>query len=217
MSDLKHEERFDAVLAALREAGATAVLDLGCGDGALILRLAREPAVQRVFGIDLSEAAVAAARRRLRGQPAGIAGKVTLTQGCMMDPAAVFAGFDAAALVETIEHLPPDRLSALERTVFLRARPAIVIVTTPNAEFNALLGVPSHRMRHPGHRFEWDRATFRSWCRGVGARTAYAVAFEDVAGRHPTLGGPTQMAVFRREDSVRGAGGSTTTPTRGCT
>jgi SAM-dependent methyltransferase len=206
VSDLKHEERLEAVVAALRETGATTVLDLGCGDGVLAVRLAHEPQIRRVVGIDLSEAAVATARRRVRDLPADIAAKVTLVQGCMMEPRLAFAGFDAAVLVETIEHLPPGRLSALERAVFLHARPVTVIVTTPNAEFNVLLGVPSHRMRHPDHRFEWDRAKFRAWCGGIAGRHGYGVLFNDIAGRHPTLGGPTQMAVFRCLVSVREEG-----------
>ena len=38
--------------------------------------------------------------------------------------------------MEVIEHLDAERLPALERTVFVAARPTTVIVTTPNAAYN---------------------------------------------------------------------------------
>jgi small RNA 2'-O-methyltransferase len=106
------------------------------------------------------------------------------------------AGFDCAVLIETIEHVDPDRLSALDRAVFRGMRPRTVVVTTPNAEFNPLLGVPPRRFRHPDHRFEWSRAKFQNWAEGVARRNGYAVRCADIGGRHPELGGASQMAVF---------------------
>jgi hypothetical protein len=107
-------------------------------------------------------------------------------------------GFDAATLVEVIEHIEPDKLSLVERAVFRDMRPALVIVTTPNSDFNALLGVPGHRMRHPDHRFEWGSARFRAWAAGVARRNGYDVTCGNVAGG-------TQMAVFRLALDAGGA------------
>ena len=45
-------------------------------------------------------------------------------------------GWDAAALVEVIEHLDPPRLAAFERVVFEFAQPGTVVITTPNREYN---------------------------------------------------------------------------------
>ncbi len=196
MTTWLHEERLAAVEAELLAGGAARILDLGCGDGALLLRLACAPQVRRIVGIDLSAAALA----RLRGRLAALSpsAEVTLVQGSLTDADPAHAGFDAAALVETIEHLDPAGLSALERALFARLRPGRVVLTTPNAEFNPLLGVPAHRLRHPGHRFEWPRARFRRWAEGVAERHGYAVACRDIGGRHPDLGGASQMAVFRR-------------------
>jgi small RNA 2'-O-methyltransferase len=193
-----HEQRLAAVLGAIRSCGAGTVLDLGCGDGALLIRLLREPGIRRVVGIDLSADALRALERRLARLPPEATRKVSLFHGSMTEPDPVLRGYDAALLVETIEHIDPDRLSILERAVFRELSPETVIVTTPNSEFNGLLGVPGHRFRHPGHRFEWDRAKFRSWARGVAGRNGYRVTFEDVAGAHPTYGGASQMAVFRQ-------------------
>ena len=122
------------------------------------------------------------------------------TYASLLDLPSRLCGFDCAVLVETIEHLDAERLGALERSVFGFLRPATVVVTTPNAEFNTLLGVPAHRFRHPDHRFEWDRARFRRWAGSVAERRGYLVRCSDIAGHHPQLGGASQMAVFDLAD-----------------
>lgn len=172
------------------------MLDLGCGDGDLLVRLAADPQIGRIVGVDLCRESLGRLRRRLDALGRKATAQVDLIHGSMTDGEAALRGFDCAFLVETIEHIDPDRLSVLERAVFAEMRPATVVVTTPNAEFNRLLGVPAHRFRHPDHRFEWDRAKFRRWAPGVAARNSYNVTCHDIAGHHPALGGASQMAVF---------------------
>jgi 3' terminal RNA ribose 2'-O-methyltransferase Hen1 len=198
MTSWLHEQRMEAVVAEVLASGASSILDFGCGDGVMLTRLAREPSIERLFGVDLCAESLEAFRRRHCEMQAAERNKITVVQGSMTQWNEAYAGFDAAILVETIEHVDPARLSALEITVFARSRPATVIVTTPNAEFNVLLGVPPHRFRHPDHRFEWGRAKFRAWAEGVAARNNYAVRVRDVAGTHPVYGGASQMAVFSR-------------------
>ncbi|MEP2121134.1 MAG: methyltransferase domain-containing protein [Nitratireductor sp.] len=197
MTSWLHEQRLAAVLGALRDCRARTVLDLGCGDGALLMRLAADPAIERIVGVDLSAEALARLRTDLGRLPGGQGNTVALIHGSLTDLGSDLAGFDAAVLVEVIEHIDPDRLSTVARAVFGDLAPATVIVTTPNSEFNALLGVPTHRFRHPDHRFEWGRAKFRAWAEGVAGRHGYDSAISDI-GAHPTLGGPTQMAIFTR-------------------
>ena len=196
MTTAIHAERLDAVLAALRTRRAATIADLGCGDGPLLVRLAQDATVERVVGVDCSRDALRTVRARLEHHPASVREKVDLVHGSMLDCGRALAGLDAAILVETIEHLDPGSLSVLERAVFREMRPITVIVSTPNREFNALLGVPPHRLRHPDHRFEWDRPRFRRWAEGVAARNGYHATCQDIAGRHPDLGGASQMAVF---------------------
>lgn len=196
MTSWLHEERLKAVLGAIRASGARSVLDLGCGDGDLILRLLGEPGIGRIAGIDVSLPALERLRAELETRDGGA--RVTLLHGSMIAPPPGLTGFDCAALVETIEHLAPEMLSRLETALFGALRPRSVTITTPNAEFNALLGVKPGRFRRPDHRFEWGRARFRAWAAGVAAREGYEVAHEDIAGRHPVLGGASQMAVFTR-------------------
>ena len=199
MTTILHSERLDAVLAAVRESRARTVLDLGCGDGSLLRRLALEPRIERIVGLDLDFAALDRLRVELSDRPQAVRARVDLVHGSITEAGPKLAGFDAAVLVETIEHLAPDRLSIIEHAIFRRMRPASVFVSTPNADFNPLLGVPSHRFRHPDHRFEWGRERFRTWAGGVARRNGYAVGFRDLAGAHPACGGASQMASFAQE------------------
>ena len=109
------------------------------------------------------------------------------------------AGFDAACLVEVIEHVDLPRLAALERAVFEFARPRLVVVTTPNVEYNVRFeGLSPGRLRHQDHRFEWTRAEFREWARRVAEQNGYRVRFSDVGDVDEAVGAPTQLGVFSR-------------------
>lgn len=204
MTTSLHEQRLEAVRGVVRACGAVSVVDLGCGDGDLLTLLAAEPQIRRIVGIDLSRDALRQARRRLDALGEEAAARVELLHGSMTEGGAGLSGFDCALLVETIEHIEPDRLSVLERAVFGTMRPATVVVTTPNAEFNPLLGVPAHRFREPDHRFEWGREKFARWTEGVARRNGYGVVRSDLAGCHPVHGGASQMAVFGREGASAG-------------
>jgi hypothetical protein len=106
-------------------------------------------------------------------------------------------GFDAAAVVEVVEHLDPPRLSAFERVVFEFARPATVVLTTPNREYNVRFEtLPAGALRHADHRFEWTRGEFQGWANRVAEQFGYRVTFRGVGPDDPEVGPPTQMAVF---------------------
>jgi 3' terminal RNA ribose 2'-O-methyltransferase Hen1 len=198
MSDL-HEERLDTVLEALLRSGASSVLDLGCGTGELLARLAREGQFRRIVGIDVSLEALRAAQALVEAPLGDAQARVSLLYASFAAPDCPLEGFDAAALVETIEHIDPGRLTTVEHAVFRRARPATVIVTTPNRDYNVLHGMPEDALRHPDHRFEWGRARFRGWAFGMARRNGYSAHFDDIGDVDPLLGGSTQMATFRRE------------------
>jgi small RNA 2'-O-methyltransferase len=189
-----HGERLDAVLAVLREHGASSVLDLGCGSGALLVRVAADPRFHRIVGVDASIQALGVAERELG---AGME-RVSLIHGSFLDAHPQLAGFDAAVLVEALEHVEPAHLSRLEAAVFGGMRPELVVLTTPNREYNVRYGLAEGELRHADHRFEWDRGRFRVWADGVAARHGYEARVQGVGRADPLLGSPTQMAVFRR-------------------
>ncbi|MBM6403171.1 3' terminal RNA ribose 2'-O-methyltransferase Hen1 [Phycicoccus sp. CSK15P-2] len=194
--------RHDAVLAALLELGAGSVIDLGCGPGQFLDRLVRTPAFTRVSGCDVSTRSLQLAARRLRLERMSErqAERVTLFQGALTYEDARFAGYDAAVLMEVVEHVDPPRLAALERVVFSAARPAAVVVTTPNAEYNVRYeGLTG--MRHPDHRFEWTRAEFAGWAETVCDAHGYTVVLRGIGEDDPEVGSPTQMAIFTRGET----------------
>jgi len=196
-------QRTQAVLDALRAEGAARVVDLGCGEGALLRELSRHPEFSDVLGVDVSARALELAERRLdlERMPDSQRARLRLLQSSLTYRDERLAGYDAVVLMEVIEHLDPERLPALETTVFDHARPRTVVVTTPNVEHNVRFErLAAGTMRHRDHRFEWTGQEFVAWAKGVGERTGYAVRFLPVGEDDPGVGPPTQMAVFRRSD-----------------
>jgi 3' terminal RNA ribose 2'-O-methyltransferase Hen1 len=194
-------QRQGAVLAALRSCGARRVIDLGCGSGALLPTLLSEPAFTEIVGVDVSHRALEQAARRLRldRMPERQRRRLTLLQGALTYTDSRLVGYDAAVLMEVIEHLDLDRLPALEHAVFSAAAPDTVIVTTPNVEHNVRYEhLPAGTRRHRDHRFEWSRREFADWSRGVADRHGYGVRLLAVGPDDAEVGPPTQMAVFTR-------------------
>jgi 3' terminal RNA ribose 2'-O-methyltransferase Hen1 len=194
-----NEQRLGAVVAAIRASGARRVLDLGCGEGRLLVALLKGTDAAEIAGMDVSHRALERARERLRLDrlPPRQADRVRLFQGSLGYRDARLAGYDAAAVVEVIEHLDPPRLAAFERVLFEFARPGTVVVTTPNAEYNPKWeGLPAGAFRHRDHRFEWSRAEFRGWAERVATRFDYGVRFLPVGPEDPLVGPPTQLALF---------------------
>lgn len=191
------EQRIDTVVATLKAAGAKSVVDLGCGEGKLVRALAKEMAFDRIVGLDVAHRSLERARERLADLPERQRARAKLLHGSLFYRDKRIHGFDAAALVEVIEHLDPPRLRAFERVVFELARPGTVIVTTPNAEYNVHFPALAHgKMRHKDHRFEWTRAEFETWARGVAAIHGYDVRFSGIGKNGDLTGPPTQMAIF---------------------
>lgn len=198
---LLSQQRIDTVLSALRSTSAKSVLDLGCGEGRLLEALLKDSIFERIAGMDVSWRALEIAQRRLQLDrlPPTQRKRIEVIHGSLLYRDKRLAGWDAATVIEVIEHLDSPRLAAFERVIFEHAQPMSVIMTTPNAEYNALFpSLPAGRFRHKDHRFEWTRAEFRSWANAVAKRHGYSVQFRPVGPEDPTLGAPTQMGVFIR-------------------
>ena len=191
----------ERVVATLKGLGASSVLDLGCGEGKLLRFLLKERAFTRIVGVEVAPRVLAAAgdRLRLERMPDLQRKRIELLQGSLVYRDERLQGFDAAAVVEVIEHIEAERLPAFEQALFGHARPGAVLITTPNREYNALFeGMAEGAFRHGDHRFEWSRDEFRHWAQSVAAAHGYEVLFEDIGLADPTHGPPTQMGVFTR-------------------
>jgi 3' terminal RNA ribose 2'-O-methyltransferase Hen1 len=194
-----NRQRMESVLSVLKASGAASVLDLGCGEGTLLHGLLAERQFARIVGMDVSVRALQRASQRLRLErlPERQRARIELLHSSLLYRDGRLAGFDAAAMVEVIEHMDPPRLRALERAVFEFARPQTVVVTTPNREYNVRWEtLPAGKFRHRDHRFEWARAEFAAWSEGVGRRFGYAVRVLPVGPADEEVGSPTQMGVF---------------------
>jgi 3' terminal RNA ribose 2'-O-methyltransferase Hen1 len=196
-----NSQRLATVLGALRASGATSVVDLGCGEGKLLSLLLDDRAFERIVGMDVSYRALDIANDRLKLDrlPPKQRERIELLHGSLLYRDTRLAGFDAASVVEVVEHLDPPRLAAFERVAFEFARPKTVVVTTPNCEYNVKWpSLPAGRFRHRDHRFEWTRHQFREWATGVADRFGYAVRFAPVGSEDADVGSPTQMGIFTR-------------------
>jgi 3' terminal RNA ribose 2'-O-methyltransferase Hen1 len=190
-------QRRESVVAVLKQVNARRVLDLGCGSGALLGDLVKEPSFTEIVGVDVSARALEVAARRLERTSERLRQRLTLRQSALTYVDKSLKGYDAAVLMEVIEHVDEPRLPALEHSVFGSARPGTVIVTTPNVEYNVRFPtLPTGKPRHGDHRFEWTRAQFRAWADNVAERYDYTVRYLPVGQDDPEVGPPTQLAVF---------------------
>jgi 3' terminal RNA ribose 2'-O-methyltransferase Hen1 len=199
-----NEQRMNRVVEILKHHGAATVIDLGCGEGRLLRDLMKDRSFTRIAGMDVSPRALDIARDRLRidGLPSRQAARLSLFQGSLMYRDERLASYEAATAVEVIEHLDPPRLAAFERVIFGETKPHLLVVTTPNVEFNVRFeSLPSGKLRHRDHRFEWTRAEFRRWADRVSSSYGYRFEWLPVGNEDGEVGPPTQMGVF-----VRGEG-----------
>ncbi|GLS17467.1 3' terminal RNA ribose 2'-O-methyltransferase Hen1 [Labrys miyagiensis] len=196
-----HDIRLDAVADRLEATGATIIADLGCGEGRLLQRLLRKRQFKTIIGLDASSQSLQRAREKLKldlsgGPPEG---RVKLLHGALTYRDERWHTAEAVALVEVIEHLDPDRLPHLAEIVFGAARPRTVVITTPNADYNALFeNLRAGAFRHPDHRFEWTRAEMQAWATGIEARYGYRAEHSGLGEADPQHGAPSQMVVFTR-------------------
>jgi 3' terminal RNA ribose 2'-O-methyltransferase Hen1 len=197
-----NEQRLGTVLATLKQTGAKRVLDLGCGEGRLLHALLKDKQFAEIVGMDVSYRSLEIAQERLNMDrlPTLQKNRIKLLHGSLIYRDKRLAGYDAATVVEVIEHLDPPRLAAFERVLFESAKPKHVLITTPNAEYNVKWEtLPAGKFRHKDHRFEWTRAQFQEWAGRVAARFGYSVRFGLVGPVDEIVDSPTQMGVFTKE------------------
>ena len=196
-----NDQRIAAVVGAIRNSGARRVLDLGCGSAKVVRALLADTNADTVVGVDVSYRSLEAGARRLHldTMTPRQRERVELLHGSLTYRDRRLEGFDAAVIVEVIEHLDPSRLESFERVVFAHTAPKVVVVTTPNVEYNVCFdGLAPGTMRHADHRFEWTRSEFARWANGVAERRGYGVTFSGIGPDDPEVGSPTQMAVFSK-------------------
>ncbi|NXA49132.1 HENMT methyltransferase, partial [Nothocercus julius] len=185
------------------------VADLGCADCTLLWMLKFCSCIEVLAGLDICENVMKEKMHRLYPlpgdylQPAERSLTVTLHHGSVAHKDPCMLGFDLITCIELIEHLEESELEKFPEVVFGFMAPAMVVISTPNSDFNPLLpGVTP--FRHPDHKFEWNRAEFQRWALNIARCYDYSVEFTGV-GPPPTgmedVGFCTQIGVFVRKYS----------------
>lgn len=195
-----HEQRLTRALEEIKLAGAERILDLGCGEGRLLRLLMKENQFKEIVGMDVSYRSLEIAKERLNLDrlPPKQKDRIKLIQGALTYKDKRLKGYDAAAVVEVIEHLDISRLSAFERVIFEFARPLTIVITTPNAEYNIKYeNLSAGKFRHNDHRFEWTRKEFEKWATTIADKHNYEVRFAPVGDWDEEVGAPSQMGVFK--------------------
>jgi 3' terminal RNA ribose 2'-O-methyltransferase Hen1 len=196
-----NQARMDWVVTKLKMHNTKRVVDLGCGEGKLLKTLLQDNSFEQIMGCDVSFRSLEIAKERLRidSLPSFQQKRIHLIQTALTYRDKRLAGYDAATLIEVIEHMELSRLDALKRVVFEFAKPALVIITTPNVEYNVLFeNLPPGKFRHNDHRFEWTRQEFQGWAEMIAKQYGYSVMFETIGNIHEQYGAPTQGGIFIR-------------------
>ena len=194
-------QRLGSVIAALKSHSVKRVIDLGCGEGKLLSLLMKEPQFTNITGVDVSHISLKRASESLKLERAGdsIRERIQLFQGSLTYKDSRFSGYDAACVIEVIEHLDMARLTAFERVLFEFAKPPVIVITTPNKEYNVNYGFSYEKdLRHSDHRFEWTREEFKTWANQTSEKFGYAVQFSEIGDIDELHGAPTQMGVFTK-------------------
>ena len=198
-----HQKRLEAATLELVSSGAKSVVDLGCGEGKLLKLLLKERQFTNILGMDVAHKALSRASDFLKfDRMSSIQrDRIKLIHGSLTYKDDRLKGYEAAAIIEVIEHLDEDRLPSFAKAVFGHAKPGLVVLTTPNSTYNQLYeNMKENSMRHDDHRFEWTQEEFADWVKGICEQYAYEAVIKAVGDVHETYGPPSQMAVFQKED-----------------
>jgi len=193
------DQRLNSVVSELKSCNAKSVIDIGCGEGNLLCLLIKEKQFEKITGTDVSVSALEKAKEKLKIDTINenLKERINIFQSSLIYKDSRYGGYDAACVIEVIEHLDLFRLSTFERVLFSFIKSRIIIITTPNKEYNhKYRNVGKEKFRHDDHRFEWTRAEFNDWAEKMAEQYGYKVKFAEIGESDEISGSATQMGVF---------------------
>ncbi|PHT55601.1 hypothetical protein CQW23_04087 [Capsicum baccatum] len=222
------KQRVEYALQHIGESCAASLVDFGCGSGSLLESLlAYQTSLEKIAGVDISQRALARAAKilhsKLNGnieaeQPTNRIKSALLYDGSILTCDSRLCGYDIATCLEVIEHMEEHDACLFGDIVLSSFCPQILIVSTPNYEYNVILqnSTPQYqeedpdeksqqqscKFRNHDHKFEWTRQQFGQWASELASRHNYGVEFSGVGGEpNKEPGFASQIAVFRRKDN----------------
>ena len=184
--------RYDAIVDVMKQHRVQRIVDFGAGEGKLTEKLAQLP-LQALYAVDPSVRALQKLQKRFADAHVETMPRIQFGSLYFYDEA--FHSIDAIVLCEVIEHIDEARVADVLAMLTTQYVPRLLVVTTPNAEYNVHYAIETKR--HHDHRFEWTRAQFEAWCKQAGD---YDVSFTGIGEERPGTGHPTQMAIFTRRE-----------------
>lgn len=202
-----YKQRYQFVKNLVEQHQPQKVADLGCGDLSLLSILKYLKCVTELVGVDINEGRLKWNGSRLSPcvgdhlDPRELDLVITLYHGSVLEKDCRLLGFDLVTCIELIEHFDSEDLARFPEVVFGYMSPAMIVISTPNSDFNSLF--PLSVFRDSDHKFEWSRVQFQTWALDVANRYSYSVEFTGV-GEPPAeaedVGYCTQIGVFRKKE-----------------
>lgn len=176
------------------------IVDMGAGEGKLSARLAYIPGVEAILAVEPS------GQSRLRSMERfakleGRSGVVAMPEpiiGSLFYFDEQMQNQDVMILCEVIEHIEEYRLNGIMDTIMNEYQPEVLLVTTPNKEYNEVYAMEQEHFRHHDHRFEWTRAELVSRCEEWTQQGNYGYEIMGIGEHAEGYGQPTQLVIFER-------------------
>ncbi|WVZ62005.1 hypothetical protein U9M48_011805, partial [Paspalum notatum var. saurae] len=213
------KQRVEFAVRHINELHATTLVDFGCGSGSLLDSLLEHPTtLEKLVGVDISRKGLTRAAKSLHQKLSKkslmqtTVPSAVLYDGSITNYDSRLYGFDIGTCLEVIEHVEEDQASLFGNVVLSSFRPTVLIVSTPNYEYNPILqrsAMPNKddeagenagpcKFRNHDHKFEWTRAQFQCWATDLAVKHNYSIEFSGVGGSGEEPGYASQIAVFRR-------------------
>ncbi|KAJ6802184.1 small RNA 2'-O-methyltransferase-like [Iris pallida] len=214
------KQRVEFAVRHINASHSTTLVDFGCGSGSLLDSLfEHSTTLEKIVGVDISCKSLTRAAKLIHSKLSmksvmepNIRSAV-LYDGSIMDFDSRLYGFGIGTCLEVIEHMEEDQACLFGNVVLSSFCPELLIVSTPNYEYNPILqrsSLPNKeddpedksgpcKFRNHDHKFEWTRQQFEQWSVDLAGRHNYSVEFSGVGGSGDVEPGfASQIAVFRR-------------------
>ncbi|ORX75316.1 hypothetical protein BCR32DRAFT_296975 [Anaeromyces robustus] len=210
-------ERRTLILKILnKEKNIKKIIDYGCNVGNLLDVLKNGDDYEEIIGVDYDEEVLKEAYEKCEVSSYFLNYKklhpfnIKLLKGNIKYTDKRLLNADALVCSEVIEHLDNETLEVFPNIVFNIYKPRLVIITTPNIEFNYYFkelnyGKPKQKFRHEDHNFEWTRKEFLTWVENITNQYNYEYEITGIGSAPEELingdrGYCTQIAIFHRKD-----------------